>query len=232
MDTNTNFDGATHEIDLNPIINAVVRRQRGTVQLAPVSSAESIEDLASELAETYVDYLTVDTSDEQVKYEESIEECLTQLEEVSAVLEVFAQNATHIEDFFARLTERNRCLDKLYDQIDAIEQYMFETTRSLEQLDTEIKQLETRNKRRLGTSRISQILNVLPKLSISSVNIFGNLGGLIEESPPSFVQPPESDEQGTVDHQTVRDILAKISNIEESMSRTTSKLAESLINTH
>lgn len=118
-----------------------------------MASEEEAEQLAGELADGLIGYLFVDTSDSRRKTEESIEDCLNILEEVCSVLENYKQNSEEIGDIVGLMSNKIDTLNKLYEQIDNLNQYIFEANRSLDQLETLMKELENHK----NNSRIKHI---------------------------------------------------------------------------
>lgn len=131
-----------------------------------ISSREEVDRLAGELANSYADYFAIDVSDVKQKSEESIEECLAHLEEVCSVLDNYKQNDEVAGRFLEKLAKKNESLSALYDQIDDLEQYIFETNRSLDQLENVLKELE--NVKKSG-NKIKRVIDLIPKLSISNM---------------------------------------------------------------
>lgn len=132
-----------------------------------VSSKAEVDRLAEDLANSYADYFTIDVKDVKQKSEESMEECLAHLEEVCSVLEGYKQNDNVIEGFLEKLASKNESLSTLYDQIDDLEQYIFETNRSLDELENVIKEIE--NSKKSSANKIRQIIDLIPRISLSSM---------------------------------------------------------------
>lgn len=131
-----------------------------------VSSREEVDRLAGELANSYASYFTIDVKDVKHKSKEALEECLAHLEEVCSVLDNYKQHDNVIEKFLEKLSAKNESLNTLYDQIDDLEQYIFETNRSLDELENVLNDLE--NTRKPG-NKIKQVIDLLPKLSLSNM---------------------------------------------------------------
>lgn len=127
-----------------------------------ISQQDEIEELASELAEGYIDYFTIDTREQQQKTADSLEECLTHLEEVCSVLDSYRQHSDKVSDVVEKISSKSETLLKLYEQVDALEQFLFETNRRLDQLDTELKELE-KNKS-FGSHRLKQMIGYLNRI--------------------------------------------------------------------
>lgn len=187
-----------------------------------ISSKEEVEELASELANHYIDYLNIDISREQRKYEDSIEECLAHLEEVCSALDGYKQNSEGVIKFVDTIISKSDYLNKLYEQVDALEQYVFETNRLLDQLDKALEELESHRNPR--GNKIRQIIGILPRLSnMPRLGLFNNLSGFFDDTPPNFVDSENMDDD-TPQITPIGDILHKISHIESSLAMVTSSL--------
>lgn len=185
-----------------------------------ISTPEEIEDLASELADEYVDYLLVETAEQRQRVEDSTEECLAHLEEVSSILDVYRQRSITIPQIVDSVVNRAASLEQVYRQVDAIEQYMSGTNRLLDQLEQVMDELESRAKP--NGYGINQLVDLLPRVSLRSlqrINIFNGFRGIIEESGPSFLdEGTNNSEQSSV---PISEILNKVSNIETAIGAAT-----------
>jgi hypothetical protein len=165
---------------------------------ALVSSKQATDQLAQELADHYVEYLDVDISQEQERYQDTLEECLSQLEEVVSALDDSKQNGIIIDKFLELVNCKQKSLSKLYAQEDAIGQYIFEAGRLLDQLDDHILDMERHQSPK--ASRIKHIIGLLPGM----INI-----------PACQVQPIEA-------------LLSKIRQVELSVSSMSIELSKRL----
>lgn len=192
-------------------------------QQVPISSPEEIDELASELAEYYADYLNISVDDEKRTYEDAIEECLTHLEEVCSSLDSYKVNSNNIGQFVAEIANKNEQLDRLYEQVDALEQYIFEANKLLDQLEAALGELESH--RNIGGNKLKQIIGMLPRLStMPRMGLFNNFQGLFDASSPSFVEGEEGADRERSQMVPVGEILDKISHIETSLESVTSSL--------
>lgn len=137
-----------------------------------ISTQEELNQLAGELADNYVEYLTIDTSEVKRKSEESIEECLIHLEEVSSVLESYKENCSDIEDVVKDISKKEDDLSRLYKQIDDLEQYIYVTRRTVENLENTMKELENQKKSLNSGNKIRQIIDLLPRFKLSTLGRF------------------------------------------------------------
>lgn len=172
-----------------------------------ISSKGEVDELASELADGYVDYLVIDISEQQSRTGEAVEECLTHLEEVCSVIDNYRQRSHEVDGFVEELAAKNESLNRLYEQVDAFEQYMFEANRIIDHLDTIMREVEAHKK---TSGKMRQIMDYLPKLSFSNIpgaGLLNNLGGLIDEPTTS-----------------VKEILSRVSDLEASLAVATSRL--------
>lgn len=131
-----------------------------------VSSLEEVDKLAGELADSYAGYLRIDVQDVKQKFDEALEECLAHLEEVCSALDGYKQNDDVIEKFLKKLAVKNESLNALYDQIDDLEQYIYETNRSLDELENVLKDLENAKK---SGNKIKQVIDLIPRISLSDM---------------------------------------------------------------
>lgn len=186
-----------------------------------ISTRDEIEKLSEDLADSYVEYFTIDTSQQKHKVDDSIEECLTHLEEVSSVLDNYRQNSSNIATIFIeKLASKDESLNKLYTQVDALEQYIFRTNKLLDQLENSIKELEI-GKGSKGFKIIEMIsrfsLNNLPRFSLLS-----NLSGMLEDtSATSSLQRASNVENSTI---SINEILDRVESIQDSLAKETSNL--------
>lgn len=128
------------------------------------STTEEVDDIAEELATGYLSYLNVDLAEERQRLDQSIEECLTYLEEVSSLWDNYKKNNLDPREIAETIKAKSESLEELYDQIDSLEQYIFVTNQTLNKLDTALKDIESKQPVK---SKIKQIIDILPKLSIN-----------------------------------------------------------------
>lgn len=187
-----------------------------------ISTKDEIGKLSGDLADSYVEYFTIDISQQKYKLDDSIEECLTHLEEVSSVLDNYRQNSSNITTIFIeKLASKNESLNKLYTQVDALEQYIFKTNKLLDQLENSIKELEISKGSKGGYKIMEMIsrfsLNNLPRFSLLS-----NLSGMLEDtSTTSSLQRDSVVESSII---SINDILNRVGNIQNSLALETSNL--------
>jgi BMFP domain-containing protein YqiC len=124
-----------------------------------ISSREEVNELAQELASHYLEYFHIDTREELEKYQDAVEECLAHLEEVISSLEELKQHHGGVGAFAETVDAKRVDLGNLYARVDEIQQYIFETSKHLDLLETQMLELE----RRLSSksSRIKQIIGKL-----------------------------------------------------------------------
>lgn len=191
-------------------------------QITLTSTEDEIEKLADHLAGSYVEYFTIDTNQQRQKADDSIEECLTHLEELGSVLDNHRLNSGGITSIFEqKLTCKNESLIKLYEQVDAVEQYIFETNKLLDKLENLIKELEL-SKASKGFKIIEMIsrfsLGNLPRLSL-----LGNIGGgILRETDATTSVTGISDAQNSI--VPINEILATVESIQSSLDTVTSNL--------
>lgn len=123
-----------------------------------VSSKEEIDELASELADDYIDYLNIDVTKEKSRLDDSIEECLAHLEELISALDIYKQKEDVINEFISTVASKRPALVELYEQIDSMEQYVFETNKLLNGLEQTLRDLEHHKVSGLG--KIKQIIGI------------------------------------------------------------------------
>lgn len=147
-----------------------------------ISSKAQVDKLADELADSYLEYLLIDTGEQQKRYTDSLEECLAHLEEASAVFDQYCghNGGQAVAEVVDKVCSKAGSLDHLYQRVDAVEQYIFETSRLLDQLESVVKDLEAR---RPSRNKIRQLMDLLPRLTIGS-----SLGGMVEEPERSIVE--------------------------------------------
>lgn len=191
-----------------------------------ISTRVEIDELADELADAYVEYLNIDTRKEQSKYEESTEEGLAHLEEVCSALEIYKQSSVDVASFVDTLSIKNRHLTKLYEQIDALEQYIFEANQLLDRLDTAMRELESYKNSTSGNRIARQIFGLIPHLStMPRLSLFNNFGGtFMVDTQASFSDREETEVGNSQQLLPVGDILDRILQIETSVSVITSSL--------
>lgn len=180
------------------------------ISCVPTSSQREIDELAGELADSYINYITVDTSEQERRFDDALEECLTHLEEVCSVLDSYRQTGSAIPGFVEKLATKNDELIGLYEQIDALEQYIFETNQLLGQLDSLMKNLESF--KGSNTNRIRRIIHLIPRLSLGGMpRLLDSFNGSMEENHDieSSVVP-------------VSEILSQVTAIEASFTRVNS----------
>lgn len=127
----------------------------------PISSKEDVDRLAGQLADNYIDYLIIDTCDQRRRTDDSIEECLTHLEEVSSVLESYRLRSGDAVVFVEQLASQNESLRRLYDQVDALEQYTLEISRQMDQLEVALGEWDKHKK--TAPSKIKQLIGMIPR---------------------------------------------------------------------
>lgn len=138
--------------------------QAGDPTIAMDSEGEA-DQLAKELADEYIQYLTIDTKQQEIQVDDSIEELLTHMEEVCAVLDSYRGKSNDLESIPALIASKRSSLDELFGQIDRLEQYISETDKMLNQLDSRIKEYE--NQKRSDTNPILQVIDMLPRLNLN-----------------------------------------------------------------
>lgn len=186
-----------------------------------ISSKEEVEELSNGLADDYVGYFIVDTAQQQQRLEESIEECLTHLEEVCSTLDGHRQNSDEIKYIVEHLANKNESLNKLYDQIDALEQYITVANRSLNQLEASMNELD--GHRKFGVNRIRKMIDIVPRLSFNNIPRFGlftSIGGLFEDPLPGIIDQRNTDAGNSI--ASINEILSEVSIIESSITSATS----------
>jgi len=127
--------------------------------MASISSPAEIEDLASELADDYIEYFNIDLTQDKKRYEDFIEECLAHLEEVISALDRFKQKDHIVEDFVQKVMGERESLNQLYKQIEEMEQYVIEKNRMLDQMDQSLKDMESQ----FNSSKIKRIFGFISK---------------------------------------------------------------------
>lgn len=147
-----------------------------------------IDQLSEQFCREYADIFSIDTVEQKQKVEDSIEECLTHLEEYCDALELFRQNGSIPNSFFQNLTNQTSALDKLSTQIDALEQYTYVACKLLDSLEQKVKDLEI-YKRQLTGSKIKHLIGSFSKLSFGLDQIRNKQS----ESPNLQVQAKISD---------------------------------------
>lgn len=189
---------------------------------ATISSQAELDDLAAELADDYIQYFDIDIKNEQRRHGEAVEECLAHLEEVFSALDSYKQKDDIVDQFVQTIATKKEPLDKLNEQVDSLEQYVFETNRILDQLELSIKELE-KHSPSYTTSKIKQIFGMLPK-SLPRFGLFSGLGEIIDDPILGHQQggaPSESNNQQSI---PISDIIDRISRIEIEMDQVTSNL--------
>lgn len=190
-----------------------------------ISTNEEIEQLASELADSYIDYFIINTSEQKQKNEDSIEECLTHLEEVCSVLDSYRTNENgELAKVIEKLSGKNESLNKLFDQVDAIEQYILETNRLLDQLNVAMKELSSH--KRISSNRIWSILDKLPKLSLAHIPRLNLLNSMNTEEFSANLDERIVNDDTTV--ASLDEILTRVLNIQQLQSKETSELYSKL----
>lgn len=187
------------------------------VQQLPVSvsTKDEIDELSDELADNYMEYFSVNISEQQQKLEDSIEECLTHLEEVCSVLDNYRHSSSEIPDFINEIARKKDSLERLYDQVDALEQYIFETNRLLDHLDSLMKDLES-HKRSSG-NKIRQIIDLIPRISFSSMprlSLLNSLSNFMDDNNPNILDESVDSEPSIA---PISEILASVKSTETSL---------------
>lgn len=179
-----------------------------------IYNSQQTQQLAEELANDYVNLLDVDISREEKQFEESIEECLAHLEEVCSVTDNFKQ---HQSEDVSRLSEllasKSIPLSKFCEEVDRLEQFMFETNRLLDQLEECMKFIESQNRPKAGPIR--QIIGLIPRFS--RLNILGNVSALIDDTSRESLLPVTSNTDNTHSSPTIEEILPRINDISKSL---------------
>lgn len=174
-------------------------------------SPTQIQQLAEELAEDYVGLLDVDIQGEEKYLEESIEETLAHLEEVFSVTDAYKQH--HSEDLVRidkLLSGKSIPLKVLCDEVDRLEQFMFEMNRLLDQLDECMKCLESKTKPRGGQLR--QIIGLIPKFS--RFGLLSNVSAFIDGAS---VLPSEDQNEASTSTQSTDEVLGRINEVTTSL---------------
>lgn len=188
-----------------------------------ISSREEAEHIAEQLANEYIEYFDIDISHDQECYQDSVEECLAHLEEVISAIDGYKQSSVTIDDFVSTVVGKEETLKKLFRQVDAIEQYAFESNRLLDQMDVTLKELEKHQS--LKDGKIKQILHMIPGVSnLPRLGLFSAIGLAVDETPMhNFVESPSNgvSEQGL---SSISEILDRLKHIEASLSIATKKL--------
>lgn len=125
------------------------------------------EKMADELAEQYMNLITIDTKEQERKVGVDIEEYLSHLEEVYSVLESCLQNSAEIPAISDLIIRKGDELEELYERIDSIEKHVFELNRTLNKLETSLNKLELDSKPSVKV-KIRQIMDLFPRLSTNS----------------------------------------------------------------
>lgn len=123
-----------------------------------IADNSQIEELADELASDYSKYFSIDLTLEKRRLEESVEECLTHLEEVRDVLDDYKQNCSDGSEVMDQITSKNDQLNELFNQIDSLETYILDTNKTLDELENKMKDLE--NRKKLGSNKIIQVIDL------------------------------------------------------------------------
>lgn len=124
-----------------------------------------MENLAKETCDEYKYFYSIDTESRKQNVSDYIEECLTHLEEFCDALESLCQNSTIPPDFSQSLCAQNSFMDKLCNQIDALDQYTFVTNKLLDELDVKMKELESCKLGDKG-SRMKQLIGSISRLQL------------------------------------------------------------------
>lgn len=127
-------------------------------------------ELANQLADQYIDYLSIDIDQQRGQVNDSIEELLTHLEEVNSVLENYRAKSADLESVPALIASKRSSLEELFSQIDKLEQYISETDKVLNQLDARIKEYESQ--KRSDTNPLLQVMELIPRLSLGVRSIW------------------------------------------------------------
>jgi len=210
---------------MNQVTDSDIPRDRNLARIS-ISSPEEASELASDLADDYVLYFTINADEQRLKYEDSIEECLTHLEEVCSVLESYGQNGEDVAKSVEIVANKRQSLDRLCRQIDALEQYVFEMNSTLDNLDSALKGLECQD--RYGSNRVRKLLGLLPRFSLGSIprlGILDALQGIVEDPSPTHIDNTNCDDDLSI---SVDEILQRVANIVASVEATTSCLLSRL----
>lgn len=194
-------------------------------QINLTSTKDEIEKLALGLADSYVEYFVIDTNQQRQKAEDSIEECLTHLEELSSVLDNYRLNSSDITSILEqKFANENESLNKLYEQVDALEQYIFETNKLLDQLENSIKELELSK-----GSKEFKIIEMISRFSLNNLPrfSFGNMGGILEETGTANSAQRNCDTENSI--VPINQILATVQEIQTSLDTVTSNLNARLL---
>lgn len=128
-----------------------------------ISSTDEVENLATDLADSYSSYLNVDVNAEAQRLEALIEECLARLVEATTDWENYKVKPFDKGKFINKVNDQSGSMDKLCEQIDSLEQYISMTNQTLDRLETTMKEIESK---RPIKNKFRQIIDILPKLSI------------------------------------------------------------------
>lgn len=203
------------QIDGSPDVGDKVDKQR-----------IEVEKMADELAEQYINLVTVDTTEQKRKVAENIEEYLTHLEEAYSVLESCLQNSAKIPAITKMILDKSNELEKLYEQIDLLEKYVFELNRILNKLESSLDKLELHNKPSVK-GKIRQIIDLFPRLSTNSfTRMFDSTNILIGQADETDNQAANSD--SAADQHEINQLVSQVSGCRASIEHMTYNLRETL----
>lgn len=172
-----------------------------------------MDKLAGELAKQYSSYFDVDTSHQEMKLNETIEECLTHLEELCSALDNYEQSSAGIEQSASVISSRNETLDRLHEQLCAVESYVSQVNQLLSHLESSMDTLEGHAGKPV-TRKLRQIISLLPRLS--TVTNFNS----------SAAYDDDSDQQLSTSSPKRAEILARVGETGASIGKLTSELAK------
>lgn len=187
-----------------------------------ISPQGEVQSLAEQLADDYIEYFDIDISGEQDNYQDSIEECLAHLEEVISALDAYKQNSETINDFVGSIRSKDETLERLFGQVDAIEQYAFEANRLLDHLDATLRELEKHHSSKSG--KIKQLFSMIPGVSnLPRIGLFSAFGSLVVDEAPvqDFVEGETDEDQQLT---PISEILANMKQIDATLTNVTSNL--------
>lgn len=106
------------------------------------SNTEELVQYADQLASEYLNLVQVDLAGSKKKVEESVEECLTHLEEVCSALESHRQNSSDLPNLMKNISDKTQILENLYSRVDAIEKCLADMRELLGKLEASMDELE------------------------------------------------------------------------------------------
>lgn len=184
--------------------------------LALISSPEEADQLAQELADDYIQYFDVNVTREQDRYQDAIEECLAHLEEVISALDGYKQTGETLDRFVDIVNNKCKTLNKLYDQVESVEEYLYETNRCLDQLDATMSELACHQSSRSG--KIKKIIDMIPGMSrMPRLGFFSGLTSLISDGTTTSTASFEENETENQELVPMEEVLNQIHSIESSV---------------